>query len=104
MSGCGERCPGHPKSAGVGEDLNRRKATVYTHPTGANCCVNLVQGIGEATIELGTDTTRTIASLIFSGTSQRYKDINWISSHASALLTASPKLVPIHNLTKPPYH
>ena len=26
----------------VWEELNRRKATVYTHPTGANCCVNLV--------------------------------------------------------------
>src|SRR6185312_6049339 len=56
---------GDPVFNPVWEELHRRKATVYTHPTGANCCVNLVHGIGESSIELGTDTTRTIASLIF---------------------------------------
>ena len=54
-----------------GEELNRRKATVYTHPTGANCCVNLVQGVSDAAMEWGADTTRTIVNLIFSGTAQR---------------------------------
>ena len=65
----------------VWEELNRRKAVVYTHPTSANCCVNLLPGISTPIIEFGTDTTRTIASLIFSGASQKYKDINWIWSH-----------------------
>src|SRR5712672_2442911 len=64
---------GHPQFAPVWEELNRRKATVYTHPTGANCCVNLVAGVPDTVVEYGADTTRTIASLIFSGTSQRYK-------------------------------
>jgi hypothetical protein len=32
----------------VWEELNRRKAIVYTHPTAANCCVNLVRGIDDA--------------------------------------------------------
>jgi predicted TIM-barrel fold metal-dependent hydrolase len=80
MTSYGDKWLGYAEFAPVWEELNRRKATVYTHPTGANCCVNLVQGIGEAAIEYGTDTTRTIANLIFSGTSRKYPDINWIPS------------------------
>jgi predicted TIM-barrel fold metal-dependent hydrolase len=88
MTSFGDKWLGYPQFAPVLEELNRRKATVYTHPTGANCCVNLVQGIPEAAIEFGTDTTRTIASLVFSGASQRHKDINWIFSHGGGSLTA----------------
>ena len=36
----------------------------------------------EPLIELGTDTTRTIASLLFSGAAERFPDIQWIFSHA----------------------
>ena len=82
------------------EELNRRKATIYTHPTGANCCVNLVQGIGDAAIEYGTDTTRTIASLIFSGTSQ---GINWIFSHGGGALTAFAERFLVQMVSTPPY-
>src|SRR5215216_1622056 len=63
---------GHPHFAPIWEELNRRKATVYTHPTGANCCVNLVRGLDDAFIEFGTDTTRSIGSILFSGMSQKY--------------------------------
>src|SRR5262249_53052088 len=76
MTSYGDKWLGYPQLAPIWEELNRRKATVYTHPTAANCCVNLVEGIGEATIELGADTTRTIASLISIATSQRYKATN----------------------------
>ena len=48
-------------------ELNRRKATVYTHPTGANCCTNLVLGVPDYVVEYGTDTTRTIARLFLTG-------------------------------------
>ncbi len=37
-------------------------------------------------IELGTDTTRAIASLLFSGQAQKFSDINWIFSHAGGTL------------------
>jgi predicted TIM-barrel fold metal-dependent hydrolase len=88
MTSYGDRWLGHASFAPVWEELNRRKATVYTHPTGANCCVNLVPGVPESAIEFGTDTTRSIASLILSGTSQKYKDINWIWSHGGGALTS----------------
>jgi 6-methylsalicylate decarboxylase len=103
MTSYGDKWLGYPEFAPVWEELNRRKATVYTHPTGANCCVNLVQGIGDAAIEYGTDTTRTIASLIFSGTSQKYKDINWIFSHGGGALTAFAERFLVQMVSTPPY-
>ena len=103
MTSYGDKWLGYPEFAPVWEELNRRKATVYTHPTGANCCVNLVQGIGEAAIEYGTDTTRTIASLIFSGTSRKYPDINWIFSHGGGALTSFSERFLVQMVSTPPY-
>jgi predicted TIM-barrel fold metal-dependent hydrolase len=94
---------GHPYFAPIWEELNRRKATVYTHPTAANCCANLVQGVPDYVIEFGTDTTRTIASLILSGTSQKYKDINWIWSHGGGALTAFAYRFQWQLVNTPPY-
>jgi predicted TIM-barrel fold metal-dependent hydrolase len=67
-------------------ELNRRKAVVYTHPEAPECCRNLIPGINEAVIEYGTDTTRAIARLLFSGTATRYPDIQWIFSHGGGVL------------------
>jgi predicted TIM-barrel fold metal-dependent hydrolase len=88
MTSYGDKWLGYPEFAPVFEELNRRKATVYTHPNRANCCFDLVQGIPPAVVEFGADTTRTIASLIFSGSSQRCPDINFIFSHGGGALTA----------------
>src|SRR5262249_13592212 len=41
-------------------ELNRRKTVVYTHPTDAACCINIIPGLVPNTIEYGTDTTRMI--------------------------------------------
>jgi len=89
--------------APVWEELNRRKATVYTHPTSPNCCVNLVPGVPDYMIEFGTDTARSIASLILSGTSQKYKDINWIWSHGGGGLTAFAERFLVQVVSIPPY-
>ena len=37
----------------VFEELNRRKAVVYTHPTGSTCCVDMIKGVSEGPIEYG---------------------------------------------------
>jgi predicted TIM-barrel fold metal-dependent hydrolase len=68
------------------EELNRRKAVVYTHPTTPNCCGHLLPEAPVTMIEYGTDTTRAIASLVFSGAASRYPDIRWIFSHAGGTM------------------
>ena len=88
LTSYGDKWVGYNEFAPVWEELNRRKPTVYTHPTDANCGVNLVRDITSSAVEYGTDTTRTIASLVFSGTSQNFSDINWIFSHGGGALTA----------------
>jgi predicted TIM-barrel fold metal-dependent hydrolase len=67
-------------------ELNRRKAIVYTHPKQANCCRGLVPNISEVMVEYGTSTTRSIASLIFGGTTTRFPDIQFIFSHAGGTM------------------
>src|SRR3954469_1486416 len=72
----------------VFEELNRRKAVVYTHPTGSTCCVDMIKGVSEGTVETGTETTRTIASLLFGdgGTAARFPDIRFIWSHSGGTM------------------
>jgi len=74
--------------APVFEELNRRKAVVYTHPVIAPCCAHLADGVSPGTIEFATDTTRTIASLLFgaTGTAFRCPDIRFIWSHSGGTL------------------
>lgn len=72
---------GDPAFTPVFEELNRRKAIVYTHPTQPQCCQGLVKGVTVSTIEYATDTTRTIASLLYEGTAARFPDIRFIFSH-----------------------
>jgi len=103
MTNYGDKWLGYPEFAPIWEELNRRKATVYTHPTDANCCVNLVQGLPQSAIEWGTDTTRSIANLIFSGTSQKYKDINWIWSHGGGGLVSFAERFLVQMVNVPPY-
>jgi predicted TIM-barrel fold metal-dependent hydrolase len=86
MTNYGDKWLGDPLFLPVMEELNRRKALVYTHPTAANCCTNLVPTQPAVMIEFGTDTTRTIADIIFSGNARRFPDIRWIFSHAGGTM------------------
>jgi 6-methylsalicylate decarboxylase len=83
MTSYGTKYLGDATFAPVMDELNRRKAVAYTHPNNVDCCNELgVGGMPQSIIEFGTDTTRTIASLIFSGTSARCPNIDFIFSHA----------------------
>jgi predicted TIM-barrel fold metal-dependent hydrolase len=86
MTSYGDKWLGDSLFLPVMEELNRRKALVYTHPTTANCCVNLVRTQQPVMIEFGTDTTRTIADIVFSGNAQKFRDIRWIFSHAGGTM------------------
>ncbi len=79
---------GDPAFAPVMDELNRRRAVVFTHPARADCCRNLIPGVGENVLELATDTARTITSLLVSGTPARCPNVRFIFSHAGGTLPA----------------
>jgi 6-methylsalicylate decarboxylase len=103
MTSYGDKWLGYSEFQPVFDELNRRKAVVYTHPTGPNCCVNLVRGVPDASVDYGADTTRTIVNLIFSGASRRYANIDFIFSHGGGVLTAVAERLQIQMVTTPPY-
>jgi len=78
--------PGDASFEPVMNELNRRKAVVFLHPVKAECCKDLQPELGPAVVELGTDTTRAIASLILNGTTSRYPDIRFIFSHGGGTM------------------
>ena len=84
LTSYGERWLGNAAFQPVMEELNRRRAVVAVHPTAANCCRNLdyAPGAGPGSIEYGTDTTRAIMGVAFSGDAARFPDIRFIWSHA----------------------
>jgi predicted TIM-barrel fold metal-dependent hydrolase len=82
----GDKWLGNPVYKPVLEELNRRKATVYVHPLVAACCGQLSVGAFPAVIEVPHDTTRTVTSLLLSGTFVRLRDIKWLFSHAGGTI------------------
>ncbi len=77
----GDQYLGDPMLAPIYEELNRRNAIIYVHPKDNLCCREVVPGVDGSTIEYGTDTTRTIVSLLTSGTAARYPNISFIFAH-----------------------
>ncbi len=102
MTSYGNKWLGDPAFAPVMAELNRRKAVAYTHPSNQDCCVNLA-GVPSVVIEYGTDTTRTIASLIFSGASAKAKDVNFIFSHAGGTITSLTERFTVQIVAYPEY-
>ena len=86
LTSYGDKWLGHPAFDPVFAELNRRKVLIYTHPTEANCCRNLLPGVPSAVIEYGTDTSRAITEIVFGGTAKRYPDMRIIFSHAGGTL------------------
>ena len=85
MTNYGSKYPGDPAFAPVFDELNRRGAVVYFHPTTATC--NQCQPeYPPATLDFPFDTTRAITSLLYGGTFARCRNIKWIFSHAGGAL------------------
>lgn len=81
---------GDPLFTPVFEELDRRKAIVYVHPTFTPCCTQTVPGLSMQTLEFPFETTRTVISLVTSGTTTRFRNIRWIFAHnggATPMLT-----------------
>jgi predicted TIM-barrel fold metal-dependent hydrolase len=88
LTSYGNKYLGDPSFAPIFDELNRRKAVVYTHPIEPGCCLNPVQGVAAQTLEYPTDTTRTLMSLIAGGTATRCPDVKLIFSHAGGTLVS----------------
>jgi predicted TIM-barrel fold metal-dependent hydrolase len=73
---------GHPSFAAVFDELNRRAVPVFVHPV-ANTSGHIDSlWFAKPTMEFVFDTTRTIASLVASGTLARCRNIKFIFPHA----------------------
>jgi predicted TIM-barrel fold metal-dependent hydrolase len=72
----------------VYEELNRRNAVVYTHPTVPECCESVVPGVTPSTLEFAFETTRTVAGMFFdkAGVGYKFPDIRWIWSHSGGTI------------------
>jgi 6-methylsalicylate decarboxylase len=78
--------PGDAAFASVFDELNRRKAVVYFHPTQAPCCHAHALAIPAATLDFPFDTTKAVTSMLFSGTFARCRDVRFIFSHAGGTI------------------
>ena len=72
---------GNPAFNPVLEELHRRKAVVFVHPTIPGCCQKLLPDVSPLVAEIPQDTTRAVTNLLFTGTFARFKDIRFIFSH-----------------------
>jgi predicted TIM-barrel fold metal-dependent hydrolase len=82
----GDRWLGNPAFDPVMEELDRRNAVIYTHPDAPHSCRGLIEGIKDAIIEYGADTTRAIASIIIARIPERFPNLSWVFSHGGGVL------------------
>ncbi len=87
---------GDPKLAPVYEKLNTKKAVIFIHPTNCHLApidgstpqiVAPLAGIPPGMLEYLFETTRTVTSLLLSGTAARNPDIKFIIPHCGATLS-----------------
>lgn len=82
---------GDERLAPVFDELNRRAATIFLHPTAPACFSELGLGRPAPLIEFPMDTTRTVVDLLYSGTLGRCRDMKLIVPHGGGAL---PLLAP----------
>jgi 6-methylsalicylate decarboxylase len=81
MTSYGTKYLGDPAFTPVMQELNRRKAAVFVHPLQPACCTNVVAAVPDVVVEYGTETSRTVASLLMNHTTIKFPDIRFIFSH-----------------------
>ena len=78
---------GHPSFDPVLAELNRRKVVIHVHPDTPDCCRNIgASDFRDSMVEYGTDTSRAIGHVVFSGAAHRFPDMRFIWSHAGGTM------------------
>ncbi|MCC2096560.1 MAG: amidohydrolase family protein, partial [Hyphomicrobiales bacterium] len=77
---------GNPKFRPVFDELNRRDAVIFIHPVAPPGFENLDTGMPAPTIEYPFDTTRTVMTLIGSGTMSACENLKIILPHGGGAL------------------
>jgi predicted TIM-barrel fold metal-dependent hydrolase len=89
LTSYGDMWLGDSRLRPVFDELNRRRAIVYTHPTDAPCCHYLANAT-PATLEWFTDTARSIMSLIAETTGPRAAAAGALGRGRGATAPAAP--------------
>lgn len=79
---------GAPDFAPIFAELNRRRATLFLHPTSPACFDAVALGRPAPMLEFPLDTTRTLVDLLYSRTLQTHPDIKVIVPHGGAAIPA----------------
>lgn len=83
----GDKWPGDGEFQPIFDELDRRGALVYVHPTVPFCCEGLL-GVSSSLVEYPFDTARAILSLLLGGTFIRCRNIRFVFCHAGGVLPA----------------
>jgi predicted TIM-barrel fold metal-dependent hydrolase len=86
MTSYGDRWLGDPGFYPVLEALHVRHAVVHVHPVVAPCCAGILPHIPPVLVEVGTDTTRVLADLVFTGAADRFSGIRFVFSHGGGTM------------------
>jgi predicted TIM-barrel fold metal-dependent hydrolase len=70
----------------VFEELERRKAVVFVHPTASPDPAAHALGLPDSLIDFTADTTRAVAKMHYSNTFARTPNVNYILSHAGGTI------------------
>jgi predicted TIM-barrel fold metal-dependent hydrolase len=86
MSNAGGRYLGDPAFKELFQELQRRAAVVFVHPTASPDSAAHAMGLTDNLIDYPIDTTRTVAQLHYSGTFAHTPDVRYVFSHAGGTI------------------
>lgn len=101
LSNYGEHYLGHPDFQPVFDELNKRHAIVFIHPTDPIGYQNSVIPLPAWMIEFPCDTTRAVADLLYSGRLHQCDKIKFILSHAGGATPYLAGRMALLELVKP---
>jgi predicted TIM-barrel fold metal-dependent hydrolase len=72
--------------APVWDELERRRAAVFVHPTSPMHAESISVGLPRPMLEFLFDTARSVTDMLYAGVFERYPGIRWIFTHGGGVL------------------